>query len=87
MALIVTKPLNSSGSSLDWKGEWTETTGYMENDLTSNTTSASFFVPFICTSTHTSTLSDEPGIGETWNNYWEYVSMGGELGDIDGGNF
>lgn len=63
-------------SLFDWEGSWTTSTAYALNDAVSNDGSS-----YICILAHTSSASDEPGVGGSWATYWDLAASKGDTGD------
>lgn len=59
-----------NGTSITWKGDWTDSFEYKKNDLVRNPYNNS---PYICSNDHTSSSGDEPGIGSWWAQNWDVV--------------
>lgn len=65
-------------SGLTVKGAWITATAYVANDLTTNDGGS-----YICTTGHTSSATDEPGTGASWETYWVQITEP-SAGDIEG---
>lgn len=61
---------------LEWQGDWLTATVYDVNDAVSNDGSS-----YICTATHESGATDEPGVGVDWEDYWDVLALKGDTGD------
>jgi hypothetical protein len=59
-------------AGLDWIGAWVTSTSYAVDDAVENDGSS-----YICTSGHTSSASDEPGVGGSWASYWDLLAQAG----------
>jgi len=64
----------ADGLSFVWQGAWVTATGYALNAVVENDGSV-----FICVAAHTSTLSDEPGVGASWETNWDLFASGADL--------
>lgn len=64
------------GVSFIWEGAWVTSTAYAVNDVVENDGSS-----HICISAHTSSASDEPGVGVNTATYWELVAAKGADGE------
>ena len=70
MALMEqTAPLSSGAAA------WATSTGYDPLDAVSNDGSS-----YICTGTHTSGATTEPGVGADWATVWDLMAAKGETG-------
>jgi hypothetical protein len=67
---------SAGGSSITWQGDWENGTGYDADDAVSNRGGS-----YICITSHTSSLSDEPGGGINWVTYWGVLAEKGDTGD------
>lgn len=60
-------------AAFNWQGTWAQSTAYSVDDAVYNDGSS-----YICTAAHTSSASDEPGTGGSWQSYWDvFASQGG----------
>lgn len=64
---------------LNWIGEWVTATEYevaqgVENDGSS----------YRCKADHTAGSTNEPGVGEDWENFWDLIAAKGDQGDPGG---
>lgn len=57
---------------ITWEGAWVVSTVYSLNDVVSNDGSS-----YICILAHTSSASDEPGVGVNTATYWEVLAEAG----------
>jgi len=64
-----------SAAGFVWQGAWVTATDYNANDTVSNDGST-----YMCTTGHTSSASDEPGVGGSWTTYWDYMAQVGDPG-------
>lgn len=55
-----------------YQGNWVISTSYTEGDWVSNDGDL-----YVCSTTHTSSASDEPGVGGSWTTYWDLLVQGG----------
>ena len=60
---------------IEWDGDWTTATVYDVNKGVSNDGSS-----YICTATHESSATDEPGVGVDWQDYWDVLALRGDEG-------
>lgn len=60
---------------LVWEGAWQTATAYALNDAVSNDGST-----YICIQAHTSSGTDEPGVGANTDTYWELLAAAGADG-------
>lgn len=65
---------------LTWRGAWAGSTAYALNDGVSHNGSS-----YICIAAHTSSASDEPGVGGSWSSYWDIIAEKGATGASGGG--
>jgi hypothetical protein len=65
----------TDGVSFTWQGAWVTSTAYAVNDVVENDGSS-----HICILGHTSSASDEPGVGVNTATYWELVAQKGADG-------
>ncbi|KKM63643.1 hypothetical protein LCGC14_1509460, partial [marine sediment metagenome] len=65
-----------TGTQFPWLGAWVTSTVYAINDCVENDGSS-----YVCITGHTSQASDEPGVGGSWNTYWDLLVEKGEQGD------
>jgi len=63
------------GVSLNWSGAWATSTAYAVQDGIENDGSS-----YICTTAHTSSAGDEPGVGGSWATYWDLAAAKGDTG-------
>ncbi len=80
----LTGPKGDTGSPWDdWQGGWATATAYAELAGVENGGSS-----YICTSAHTSDATSEPGVGASWQTYWDLVAAkgadGAGTGDVVG---
>lgn len=54
-----------------WRGAWALSTAYSVDDAVEHNGSS-----YICIAAHTSTASDEPGVGASWTTYWNLLVGG-----------
>lgn len=66
-------PPGPEGCALKWVGEWASGTQYYKESGTPCSTSivSRGGTTYICTSTHTASASDEPGVGASWDPKWD----------------
>jgi hypothetical protein len=55
-----------------WTGPWVTSTVYAVDDASENQGSS-----YICISAHTAGATDEPGVGASWQTFWEVVAAAG----------
>ena len=69
------------GEAFKWKGPWTSGSSYTPNDAVESGGST-----YICKIAHTSSSSDEPGVGTNWSTYWDLSAQKGAdgTGDVNG---
>lgn len=69
------------GEAFKWKGPWTSGSSYTPNDAVESGGST-----YICKTAHTSSSSDEPGVGANWSTYWDLSAQKGAdgTGDVNG---
>ncbi len=60
---------------ITWQGSWTTATSYIVDDTVTENGSS-----YICTTAHTSTANDEPGVGGSWTTYWDLLAQKGDNG-------
>lgn len=60
-----------------WEGDWVTATAYATNAIVFNGVSS-----FICILAHTSGASTEPGVGASWETYWQYLAKGASISGI-----
>ena len=65
-------------AGVTWEGAWITATAYGANDIVENGGDA-----YICTTAHTSGASSEPGVGGSWETYWDLLAEGG-IDGVDG---
>jgi hypothetical protein len=65
-----------TGTEYPWTGPWVITTVYAVNDTVENDGSG-----YVCTTGHTATAGDEPGVGGSWTTYWDLLVEKGDQGD------
>lgn len=65
----------ADGNSIEPVGSWTTSTAYTELDLATNNGSS-----YVCSLAHTSSASDEPGVGGSWATYWQLSAEKGDTG-------
>ena len=65
----------ADGTSFTWSNAWATATAFSENDVVENDGSS-----YICISGHTSSASDEPGVGGSWATYWDLMAQKGDTG-------
>ena len=58
----------------EWQGDWTTATDYDANDSVFNDGSS-----YICVADHTSGAASEPGVGGSWESYWDLMSQKSEM--------
>lgn len=68
-------PQGPPGAGLDWQGPWLTSTPYVVGDGVENDGSS-----YICISAHTSGSSSEPGVGGSWETYWNLFAARGDTG-------
>lgn len=70
-------PAGADGSdALSWiNGGWSTPTSYSVDDALQNLGSS-----YRCISAHTSSATDEPGVGAVWETYWETIAEKGDTG-------
>jgi hypothetical protein len=68
--------------SIQWKGVWSVGVHYTINHQVGN--GGNFF---LCRVAHTSSATDEPGVGANWENYWirQDTVQPSESYEVDGG--
>jgi|GEM_PF-4232472 len=57
---------------MDWQGAWAISTSYAAKDGVQNGGSS-----YICLQAHTSAADNEPGVGASWETYWDLVAQSG----------
>lgn len=62
-----------NGTSLTWKGDWSDSFAYKKNDVVRNVFDDN---PYVALSNHTSQGTNEPGAGELWTTYWDCITYG-----------
>lgn len=68
-------PVGAAGGSTVFTGEWVDGAGYNAYDsVTKNGSSYS------CIADHTASTSNEPGVGGSWQTYWQLASRAGSTG-------
>jgi hypothetical protein len=63
---------------MTWEGDWIVSTAYSALDAVNNDGSS-----YICILAHTSAAGDEPGVGASWQTYWEVLAAAGSVSSID----
>ncbi|WPZ13273.1 hypothetical protein T8J41_14020 [Nitratireductor rhodophyticola] len=72
----ITGPTGATGSPWeDWQGAWATATAYDKLAGVENNGSS-----YICTTAHTSDAASEPGVGASWQTYWDLVAAKGADG-------
>lgn len=66
-------------TGISWLGAWALSTGYALRDVVSNNGSS-----YICIQAHTSSATDEPGVGANTATYWEVLAEKGVDGSGTG---
>ncbi|MCC5777839.1 hypothetical protein H7H48_02155 [Nitratireductor sp. B36] len=78
----ITGPTGATGSPWDdWRGAWVTATAYDKLAGVEHNGSS-----YICTTAHTSDAAREPGVGASWQTYWDLVAAKGLDGDVVGPN-
>ncbi|WP_349366789.1 MAG: hypothetical protein ABL311_04700 [Nitratireductor rhodophyticola] len=82
----ITGPTGATGSPWeDWQGAWATATAYDKLAGVENNGSS-----YICTTAHASDAASEPGVGASWQTYWDLVAAKGTdgtgTGDVVGPN-
>ncbi len=71
-----------TGTEYPWQGVWATSTVYALNDCVENNGNG-----YVCISAHTSgDTDDEPGVGATWETYWDLLVEKGDQGDTGVGS-
>ncbi len=70
-----TGPQGTAGGSTTFVGDWTTATGYSSADQVTHNGSS-----YSCISGHTSGGSSEPGVGGSWQTYWQLSAQQGATG-------
>lgn len=65
----------ADGNSLNWEGAWQTATAYAFQDAVSNNGNS-----YICILAHTSSGTDEPGVGANTATYWDLIAAKGASG-------
>ena len=68
-----------TGETYDWRGAWATATAYVLNDTVENDGSG-----YVCILAHTSQASDEPGVGGSWETFWDLLVEKGDTGVAGG---
>ncbi len=68
-----------TGTEYPWLGQWLISVAYVVNDTVHNDGSG-----YICISDHTSSASDEPGVGGSWTTFWDILVEKGDTGATQG---
>lgn len=65
----------AAGRGLVWQGTWTTNTNYTDvHAVSSNGRS------YVCTVSHLASASTEPGVGASWQTYWDILADEGSAG-------
>ena len=67
--------LNIQGDSINYQGAWVTSTAYVNGDTATNNGEL-----FMCKLAHTSSASDEPGVGGSFGTYWDLAAARGADG-------
>ena len=70
-----TGPQGAAGGSTNWRANWATSTAYAKDDAVANNGSS-----YIALSAHTSSGSNEPGVGASWTTYWNIIALKGSTG-------
>jgi len=64
------------GGSMAWEGAWSSGHGtyYIDNGVENDSSS------YLCIAEHTASLDKEPGVGASWETYWDLSAQKGEQG-------
>ena len=65
----------ADGDPINWRGPWVTLTSYALLDAVENNGSS-----YICTGSHTSSASTEPGVGASWSINWDLMASKGDTG-------
>lgn len=65
----------ADGLTVNWVGDWALSTAYAVNDAVANNGSS-----YICIQAHTSSATDEPGVGANTATYWDVLAEKGADG-------
>ncbi|MFC2009330.1 carbohydrate-binding protein [Chloroflexota bacterium] len=68
-------PRGAAGGSMAWEGSWAFSTAYTVDDAVENDGSS-----YICIQVHTSSAGNEPGVGASWETYWNLFAQAGDTG-------
>ncbi len=60
---------------VNWTGDWATATAYDEYDAVANDGSS-----YVCIVAHTSGSTTEPGVGASWETYWDVLAEKGDTG-------
>ncbi|MFC1924090.1 carbohydrate-binding protein [Chloroflexota bacterium] len=71
----MTGPQGAAGGSMAWQGVWISATSYSVDDAVENDGSS-----YICIQEHTSFAGNEPGVGGSWETYWDLFAQAGADG-------
>lgn len=80
------------GIGLEWQGEWSSGVSYTTQELPSAAPTCGGVygdvvenggTSYICVYDHTSSASDEPGVGINWTFYWEVLASKGDIGGLN----
>lgn len=63
---------------ITWEGNWVISTSYSLLDAVQNDGSS-----YICILAHTSAAGNEPGVGASWQTYWELLAAAGSVSSVD----
>jgi hypothetical protein len=79
VSLSLAGPQGPSGPvGISWEGAWSNSTSYTLNNVVNNGGSS-----YICIFAHSSSESDEPGAGASWETYWEILAASGSVSSIN----
>lgn len=70
-----TGPQGTAGGSTTYVGTWASGNAYNQFDLTTDNGSS-----YACTTAHTASASNEPGVGASWTTYWQLAAKKGDTG-------
>lgn len=74
---LVTGPtgFGITGTQYPWEGQWTTSTSYSINDTVHNIGNG-----YLCIQNHTSSSTNEPRVGASWEDFWDLLVERGTTG-------
>lgn len=72
---LLSGKMDTGDTLFNHKGDWTTSTSYQLRDLVANSGGT-----YYCKSSHTSSASNEPGVGGSWESVWILLAAKGDTG-------